>query len=250
MTNNMRLISTKLSFLLLVFLLLPIFCLANESFPSFPMAFWGNATLNEDFLPVGTIIRAYCNSDLVGEIIITENGVYGYNETTKNKLLVSSCDDDILFKYLLQGTEEDKTGYVEIKYQEGFVSGSTVNKDLNFTNTQSCSISNGQGTQVWDGTNWGDCILVNCDSGYHQSGNSCVVNSSGGGGGGSSSYIPPVTSTITKIGDANGDDKIDKYDFSLMMSNWNKTGTNVCDFNNDGKVDKYDFSLLMSKWGL
>jgi hypothetical protein len=34
------------------------------------------------------------------------------------------------------------------------------------------------------------------------------------------------------------------------MSNWGKTGTSVCDFNGDGKVDKYDFALLMSKWGL
>jgi hypothetical protein len=53
-----------------------------------------------------------------------------------------------------------------------------------------------------------------------------------------------------KNGDANGDDKVDKYDFSLMMANWGKTGTNACDFNGDGKVDKYDFALLMSKWGL
>ena len=53
-----------------------------------------------------------------------------------------------------------------------------------------------------------------------------------------------------KSGDANGDSKVDKYDFSLMMANWGKTGTNACDFNSDGKVDKYDFALLMSKWGL
>ncbi len=65
---------------------------------------------------------------------------------------------------------------------------------------------------------------------------------SGGGGG----YTP----TTAKKGDANGDGKVDKYDFSLMMSNWGKTGTNNSDFNADGKVDKYDFALLMSNWGL
>lgn len=59
-----------------------------------------------------------------------------------------------------------------------------------------------------------------------------------------------VTTIVTKVGDANGDGKVNKYDFSLMMASWNKTGSNVCDFNNDGKVDKYDFSLLMLKWGL
>ena len=50
------------------------------------------------------------------------------------------------------------------------------------------------------------------------------------------------------IGDSNSDGKVDKYDFSLMMSNWGKTGVNVCDLNNDLKVDKYDFSLMMSNW--
>jgi hypothetical protein len=53
-----------------------------------------------------------------------------------------------------------------------------------------------------------------------------------------------------KVGDANGDNKVDKYDFSLIMANWGKTGSNSCDLNNDGKVNKYDFALLMSKWGL
>jgi hypothetical protein len=72
-----------------------------------------------------------------------------------------------------------------------------------------------------------------------------AVSSGGGASGGSTS-----TSTTIKIGDVNGDNKIDKYDFSLMMSNWGKTGSNNCDLNNDGKVDKYDFALLMSRWGL
>ena len=48
--------------------------------------------------------------------------------------------------------------------------------------------------------------------------------------------------------DVNGDNKIDKYDFSLMMNNWGKTGSNNCDINGDGKVDKYDFALLMLNW--
>jgi len=64
--------------------------------------------------------------------------------------------------------------------------------------------------------------------------------------GGGGYYIPPTN----KPGDFNGDGKVDKYDFALMMASWGKTGTNVCDFNSDGKVDKYDFALLMSKWGL
>lgn len=66
---------------------------------------------------------------------------------------------------------------------------------------------------------------------------------SGGVGGGT----PPPP--ITKIGDANGDSKVDKYDFSLMMSKWGQTGSSLSgDFNKDGKVDKYDFALLMLNW--
>lgn len=58
------------------------------------------------------------------------------------------------------------------------------------------------------------------------------------------------TPPATKKGDANKDDKVDKYDFALIMANWGKTGTSDSDFNGDNKVDKYDFALLMSNWGL
>jgi len=71
-----------------------------------------------------------------------------------------------------------------------------------------------------------------------------------GGGGGGGGYIPPIVPTTTKVGDANGDNKVNKYDFALLMSNWGETGSNICDLNGDSKVDKYDFSLLMSNWGL
>jgi len=93
------------------------------------------------------------------------------------------------------------------------------------------------------------CGPATCNSGYTVSGLSCVSSGGGGGGGGGGgSGGTPIPST--KKGDANGDNKVDKYDFSLMMSNWGKTGTNICDFNNDGKVDKYDFALLMLNWNI
>lgn len=59
-----------------------------------------------------------------------------------------------------------------------------------------------------------------------------------------------VAAIIIKVGDANGDGRVDKYDIALMMANWGKTGINSCDFNDDEKVDEYDFSLLMLNWGL
>jgi len=249
--SDMQLKFIKLLSPVLVFLLFPIFCLANTPFPSFPMAFWGNATADNEPLPAGTIIRAYCNNDLIGEVTMVEDGIYGHTESTKNKLLVSSCDDGIFFKYLLPGTEE-QTGGVEIKYTKGFVPATTINKDLNFTTTRSCDIPNGIGTQTWDGSGWGDCIVISCNSGYHQEGNSCVVDSSGEGGGDARGGIgggtPPASSPTAIQGDINGDSKVDKYDFALMMVAWGQTGINDSDLNNDGKVDKYDFALLMLYW--
>jgi len=180
-----------------------------------------------------------------------ENGIYGYIESSKIKLLVGNCTSDILFKYLLSGATNPSTGGTEIKYSDGFQSGVVINKNLNFITTQSCNIPNGTGSQNWTEVGWDSCILISCNSGYTQSGNTCMVPSSGGGGGGGGGgYTAPITTIIVKKGDANGDNKVDKYDFALMMSNWDKTGTNPCDFNGDGKVDKYDFALLMLNWGL
>jgi len=74
-----------------------------------------------------------------------------------------------------------------------------------------------------------------------------TVSSGGGGGGGSASFTPPPS---YEIGDANKDNKVDKYDFALMMSAWNQTGASSSDLNGDNKVDKYDFALLMFNWGV
>jgi len=260
----MKLTSIKLLFLILSFLLSPVFCMAYETFPFFPIAFWGNATVDDEPLPTGTIIKAYCGNSLIGEITMVENGIYGYTEAAKNKLLVSNCDSDILFKYLPQGRSKDLTGGVEVKYTEGFVSGTTINKDLNFINTQSCSITNGTGVQSWDGNNWGDCIVLSCNTGYYKSGNRCIIYTSGGGGGGGVSYVPTAQKTIQEVGtgkiDMNGDGKIDFDDFSVFALLYKKTYANPeekvgnipinwGDFNSDGKVDFDDFAIFALSYG-
>lgn len=50
-------------------------------------------------------------------------------------------------------------------------SGSTC-----ISNTKSCTIANGTGSQTWNGSTWGTCTLVSCDSNYHASGNTCVAD--------------------------------------------------------------------------
>ena len=68
-----------LKFLIIGFILLfPAVSLAQDSFPSFPMAFWGTATINGQPLSSGTKIKAFCSSDLIGEVTMLESGIYGY----------------------------------------------------------------------------------------------------------------------------------------------------------------------------
>ena len=80
----------KISLFILIFLLVPVFAFAENQFPSFPMAFLGTATLNGQSLSSGTKIEAFCGNDLIGSVTMAENGIYGYADSTKNKLLVSS----------------------------------------------------------------------------------------------------------------------------------------------------------------
>jgi hypothetical protein len=46
-------------------------------------------------------------------------------------------------------------------------------------NSQSCSLTNGMGTQLWDGSNWGSCKLATCNVSFHSSDNVCVYNMQG-----------------------------------------------------------------------
>ena len=50
-----------------------------------------------------------------------------------------------------------------------------------------------------------------------------------------------------KAGDLNKDCKIDIYDLSILLSQWNQNGNG--DLNGSGRVDIYDLSILLSKWG-
>ena len=62
--------------------------IAEESFPAFPMAFYGEASLNNELLSKDTKIQVYSDNILVGEVIMLEKGVYGYNSPIKSKLIV------------------------------------------------------------------------------------------------------------------------------------------------------------------
>lgn len=60
-------------------------------------------------------------------------------------------------------------------------------------------------------------------------------------------YTATFTEVI-KVGDINGDGKIDILDLSTMLSKWGTTDA-ACDLNDDGTVGILDLSTLLSKWG-
>lgn len=210
--------------------LVPLLVSANV-IPAFPMAFWGNVSINSQPAPINTVIRAYYGDVLAGQAIVKESGIYGYSESTRQKLLVSEGSGIITFTFqsaTLNGNVETK-GIATQSYP-AFNSGATNELNLSFSTSQQTSTTGGS--------------------------TSSVTSSSGGGGGGGGggSYTPSVTTTsILSVAaqkvDANKDNKVDVLDFVSLMANWGKTGSSVvADFNGDNKVDVLDFVMLMVNW--
>jgi len=150
-----------LIFSLALLLFTPFFTRA-ESFPEFPMSFWGKVYVNNSLVSQGSKLRAYYGNTLGGEVIVQGNGVYGYTEPTKQKLIVRSGEGDITFKLESSAVNNgiEFSSDTQVIYEK-FESGKSINKDLYFTFSP-------------------------------------VVNNSGGGGGGSSSNYVSATTTTTK----------------------------------------------------
>lgn len=66
---------------------------------------------------------------------------------------------------------------------------------------------------------------------------------------GTKAYNWGGTTPPAKQGDLNSDSKVDIFDLSILLSNYNKTGTNTADINGDNIVNITDLSILLSKWG-
>ncbi len=136
---------TKL-FIFSLLIICPTFTLADNSFPSFPMAFWGTVTINGSPAAVGTVVRAYYDSVLAGTVTIQESGIYGYTESTKQKLIVGEGVGGL--KFTIQsasfGDGSETTGNSIISYS-GFSSGLTIQKNLNFTLSNNQIVPNANG---------------------------------------------------------------------------------------------------------
>lgn len=132
----------KINLLIVALFALPK--LANaDTFPNFPMSFYGSATLNGQALPVGSKILAFANGVLQGESVLTEPGIYGYTDPTKNKLVVGDYSGNLAFFYKSGITEPDAGCKIQ-EYVGGFKSGNALEYDLAFQSA-GCGISFGGG---------------------------------------------------------------------------------------------------------
>ena len=67
-------------------------------------------------------------------------------------------------------------------------------------------------------------------------------------GAGNSSAQATVAAHVFATSDINQDGKVNVFDLSVLLSNWNATGTNASDLNGDGVVNIFDLSALLSAW--
>lgn len=116
--------------------LLPM--LAWASIPAFPMAFWGSVTVDGNKAPAGALIRVYDSTNaLVGEATVQNNGVYGYTEPTKQKLVISQGVGELTFSVQapsVNGGTETR-GITPVTYPN-FESEETIQKNLSFVTKQ------------------------------------------------------------------------------------------------------------------
>ena len=164
--------------LLTALFVLPLFSFA-QSIPSFPMAFYGVATINGNTAPTGTIIRAYYGTTLAGQSVTDSSGNYGYASSTAQKLHIGEGVGPITFTFqspsILSGQESLGSTTISVA---GFQEGVSQLNNLNFTYSIPVAVAVPPSTGGGGG-----------------GGSSGGGSSSGGGGGGS--IVPIVTPILT-----------------------------------------------------
>jgi len=129
---------------LLSFLIVPL--VSSASIPAFPMTFWGEVSVDSAAAPAGSIVRVYAEAVEVGQITVTEAGVYGYTEPTKQKLIVGEGVGVLKFTIETPSVNNGvETEGSSVLTHAGFVSSETFQKNLAFVIAEPVSRSSGGG---------------------------------------------------------------------------------------------------------
>ena len=206
----MKLFSKTFASIFISVLLIPVFGFAQGG-PSLPHQFYGVVSYETGTTPDGLLVEARIGG-IDGASIgnsETKDGKYGYNP---DLLFAENPGSSATIHFFVNGVDSGETAI--------FVLGEAT--ELNLTLS-----GNAPGED--------DTLTPPVTP---------PAGSGGGGGGGS-----PAPASAEVVGDINGNSKVDKYDFALMMVDWGQEGSGLmADLNGDGKVDKYDFALLMLNW--
>ncbi len=182
--------------------------------PGIPHKFYGTVKAEDNSVPAnGIIVEAKINGIVKAQSAIN-NGNYGYFPVLLFVLDENGDNNGKTINFLVNGIDSGETAI--------FVNGSSTNLNL-----------------IVPGTFTVPSPTPNTGSG------------GGGSGGGSSSggSSSNNTNTNTNSADITGDNKIDVFDFNIVMIDWGKTGTNIKgDLDKNDRVDILDFNMLMINW--
>jgi hypothetical protein len=110
------------------------------------------------------------------------------------------------------------------------------------SNTQSCTVTNGSGSQTWSGSAWGSCLVSSCNTSYHADGtnSSCVSNTQ-------SCQITNGSGTETWNGSAWGTCVVNSCNSSYHSSGSNScvSNTQSCPITNGSGIETWNGSA----WG-
>lgn len=191
-----------------------------SAIPGIPHQFYGTVKFADGSAPDGTVVEAK-----IGDITVvstqTKYGKYGYNDSGLFYVDNPNSSTEKTIQFFVDEVNTGKTAVFEAGKIE----------NLNLTLDTDIPTDNDPGVQTNDPP---------ADSG----------NTEASGGNVTAPVVETTSTNAVIVGDVNGNSKVDKYDFALMMMAWGQTGSGLsADLNEDGKVDKYDFSLLMLNWG-
>lgn len=95
--------------------------------PMLPSFFYGEATVNGDPVPKGSVIKALVNGTEAGSIEVDENGLYGEADTDNKLAVLGAPGDEVSFSLKMPGYEEIGTNQTA-----AWKSGERIELDLIF----------------------------------------------------------------------------------------------------------------------